>query len=102
MKHIADSLTALFESASFADGLAGWRAVEKWGDVVGERIAAKTNALRYERGTLVVEVCNSTWIQELSFLQRGIKRRVNGAVGRDVVRNIHFVLAGGRPTRREN
>jgi len=94
VKHIADSLTELFQTASFADGFTGWQAVHRWNEIVGDRIASRTKALRYENGRLFVEVCNSTWIQELSFLQRSITRRLNAAIGRNTIRSIHFVAAG--------
>lgn len=100
MKHIGKTIDALFRSGRFAEGVAGWQAVERWDEIVGEEIAARSSARRFEGGVVYVEVTNSSWAQELSFLRRRIVRQLNRAIGRDAVRDIRFSLEGGGNPRR--
>ena len=96
MRHISSSIKDVLAAGELAEGLAGWRAVEVWAEVVGEQVAGRSQAVRFDDGTLYVEVTNSAWVQELSFLRPRIVRQINQALGRDVVRTIHFALAGRR------
>lgn len=100
MQHIARSIDRLFKSDRFAEGVAGWRAVERWSQAVGEEISSRARAVRFERGVLYVEVTNSSWVQELSFLKRRIVQQLNREIGRDAVRDIRFSLVGGGGPRR--
>jgi predicted nucleic acid-binding Zn ribbon protein len=95
VEHIAKPLGSLLRSKQFADGMAGWQAVERWSTVVGKEIAERSNARRFERGVLYVEVANSSWVQELSFLRPRIVRALNREIGRDAVTDIRFNLVGG-------
>jgi predicted nucleic acid-binding Zn ribbon protein len=70
--------------------VARYRALEAWGDVVGPRIAAVTCARRIERGVLFVSVDNAPWRAELMLHREEIARKLNAAVGNDVVHEIRF------------
>jgi predicted nucleic acid-binding Zn ribbon protein len=63
-----------------------------WDAIVGERIAGKTKALYAREGKLVVEVENSTWMNELQFLKREIIEKLNEKLGKWVIDDIHFLL----------
>jgi len=93
--HIGKSIDGIFKSGALARGAAGWRAVERWSHVVGDDIAARTRAVRYERGTLYVEVSSSSWVQELTYLKRQITKELNADVGSAAVMDIRFSLEGG-------
>ena len=94
-------LPELLKSFGLTEGIAGWRAVEAWPDAVGARIASRTRAVQFRRGTLVVEVDGSAWLHQLGFLQRDLLKQLNrrlveaGLAPRDVVREIQFVMARG-------
>jgi predicted nucleic acid-binding Zn ribbon protein len=95
VKHIGGPLRDLLEGRGLGEGIAGWRAVAIWSDVVGDEIATHARASRFVDGTLYVEVDNSVWLQELSFLRRELAGRLNAQLGRDVIQSVHLVLAGG-------
>jgi len=95
VEHIAKPLRNFMVAQGLADGVAGWRAVELWPEVVGEEIAGRTNASRFSDGTLIVEVTHPTWMHELSFMRKEIVGKLNAALERDAVTGIHFVLSGG-------
>ncbi len=68
------------------------KAILIWDGIVGERIAGKTKPLYAREGTLVVEVENSTWMNELQFLKREMIEKLNKKLGRWVIDDIHFLL----------
>jgi predicted nucleic acid-binding Zn ribbon protein len=61
-----------------------------WPDVVGPQIAAVTTAQRLEHGILFVGVTTAPWRTELTMRRTEIVRKVNAAVGSDVVKDIRF------------
>jgi predicted nucleic acid-binding Zn ribbon protein len=70
------------------------RAVVDWKEIVGEKVASHSRAIRVDRGRLFVEVDSSVWAQELSLMKRRILRQVNVKAGERVIDNVHFVLGG--------
>ncbi len=70
------------------------RAVVEWAEVVGERVAAHSRAMRVDGGRLLVEVDSSVWAQELSLMRRRILRDINERIGKGVIETVHFVLGG--------
>ncbi len=50
---------------------------EEWKSVVGEAIADRSRPLRVRGKTLLVEVQNSTWMNEIQFHRNEIVRKVN-------------------------
>jgi len=70
------------------------RAVVEWEQIVGEKVAGHSRALKVDGGRLFVEVDSSVWAQELSMMRRRILRQVNTRAGDRVIDNVHFVLGG--------
>jgi predicted nucleic acid-binding Zn ribbon protein len=68
------------------------KAILVWEEIVGERIAKRAKALYSRNGTLVVEVENSTWMNELQFLRREIIEKLNKKLGKWVIDDVHFLL----------
>ena len=69
----------------------GWLVVSKWPEIVGERVAARSRALRYSEGTLQVAVPDDTWRQELSMEREAILRKIHGYPFGRVVKELRFV-----------
>ncbi len=70
------------------------RAVVDWADIVGEKVARHSRAVRVDRGRLFVEVDSSVWAQELTLMKRSILREIGKRAGDGVIDNVHFVLGG--------
>jgi predicted nucleic acid-binding Zn ribbon protein len=70
---IARSMRALGLSRKFD----GWQVVANWADIVGENIAARTTAVRYDDGTLYVSVPDDVWRQQLSMEIESILKDVH-------------------------
>lgn len=66
-----------------------------WDTAVGEQIAAKARPVSFRDGVLTVTVTSAPWMQQLSFLKRGIVDKLNDRLGRDLVRDIY--LKAGTP-----
>lgn len=66
--------------------------LNSWEEIAGPSIAKKSRAKSLQDGTLVVEVSNSAWIQELSMLQSMLLKRARAKGGK--VEKIIFVNRG--------
>lgn len=66
------------------------QAVTLWPKVVGEKIAAESQAVRIEEGKLVVRVPKSVWRQELINLKPRLIAKINAVIGQAVVGDIFF------------
>ncbi len=95
MESVAGVLGRLLHQLGLDEQMAGWRAVQEWADLVGERVARHTRAVAFRDGTLYVEVEGSAWMHELQFLSRDLVRRVNERLGRATVRDIRFAIPRG-------
>jgi predicted nucleic acid-binding Zn ribbon protein len=67
-----------------------YSALSQWSQIVGEKIAEKAKPIGIERGKLFVQVDSSSWRNELTFLKREIKDKMNRAVGSPVIKDIIF------------
>lgn len=63
-----------------------------WDEIVGETIARNAQPEKIRHGTLFVKVASSTWMQQLQFMKEMIAERLNRKLGREVVKNIFFVV----------
>ena len=95
LEPIRNPLDSLLEKLGVRATLRGWDALRLWADVVGEPAAARTRAVAFEDGRLIVEVDGPAWSAQLSYLRREICARLNGRLGVNVVRDIQFTPARG-------
>src|SRR5262245_3494342 len=95
MRAGGDLLPGLLERFGLAAGVAGWRAVHEWPEVVGERVARRTRAISFDQGVLLVEVDGSAWLQELGYLKRELIGQLNRHLGSNQVRQLRFIMARG-------
>src|SRR2546430_338368 len=65
-------------------------AVTLWPEVVGEQIAAATEAERVRDGVLYVIARNHIWAFELTFHREQILKGLNGRLGRKAITEIRF------------
>ena len=85
-----DALRAFLDDAGLLETVARYRAVVMWPEVVGPQIAAVTSAQRLEHGVLFVGVSTAPWRTELTMRRGEIARKINAAVGSEVVKDIRF------------
>jgi predicted nucleic acid-binding Zn ribbon protein len=97
VKKIARPLQDLLTRLDLADPMTGWRALELWPEVVGERVAAKARAVSFRDGQLWVEVESAAWMNELTYLRERIIKELNAKLGDEVVRAIRLAPAKDAP-----
>ena len=67
-----------------------YQAVVRWQEIVGEHIAKISEATRIRQGILFVRVSASTWRNELQLRKPEIMKKLNKALGEDLVKDIKF------------
>jgi hypothetical protein len=78
-------------------------AVAAWKKAVGARLAGRTRALKLVRETLVVEVEDQVWKENLWSLRRHILKNLEKAIGAGLVLDLEFrVMPPRRQPAREN
>jgi predicted nucleic acid-binding Zn ribbon protein len=85
------ALEQMLERLGIGDRVRDYEAVAVWSEVVGERIAEVSRAVRIRRGVLVVEVGSGPWRQELSMRKADILAKLNTRLGSATVKDIQFL-----------
>ena len=84
-------LDRLLGELGLARNLGGWRIAVDWPEIVGEKIAGVSQAVRFEDDTLLVSVPDSVWRQQLSMEVEAILEKIHAVPGGKTVKKIHFV-----------
>ena len=63
-----------------------------WQQAVGPRIAQNTFPVSFRKGSLIVNVTTSVWMQELLFLKEKILKKLNDQESDDRFKDIHFKI----------
>ncbi len=87
-------LQNLLESGKspLSDQFLRWKLWARWKEIVGPSIAEQTDPVGYRFGTLYVWVKNSSWMQQLIFMQETITNTINTKLGETYVKNIRFTM----------
>ena len=87
---LGDALEELVRSLGMEGRLEEQQAVDRWAQVVGDRIALHARAAFFDRGKLFVECDSATWRQELHYMKQEILNRLDRSFGKPLVRDIIF------------
>ena len=63
-----------------------------WDDVVGEAVAKNAKPAGFKGKILLVNVVSSVWIQELQYYKKDMIRKLNEALGKELVCDIKFKI----------
>lgn len=88
--HVGTAIAELTAALGIDGTLKRYAVIAGWAEVVGEQIARVTEPQRIENGVLFVSVKTAPWRTELSLQRIEIMRKLNAAVGAEVVRDIRF------------
>ncbi len=66
-------------------------AVVRWNQIVGDKIALETKALRVDGNVLIVKAYKAAWRQQLTFLKDELLSRLESDLGRDCIKDIRFI-----------
>ena len=87
---LGDALENLVRSLGMEGRLEEQQAVDRWAQVVGDRIALHARAVYLDGGRLVVEVDSAPWRQELFYMKQEILNRLDRSLGKPLVQDIIF------------
>jgi predicted nucleic acid-binding Zn ribbon protein len=88
--HIREVVEAIFAAPGCPVDLEDMKLWKLWDGLVGPEVASHARPSSIKRGTLVVKVSDSVWLQDLEFRAYEIRERINGALQREAVRKIRF------------
>ncbi len=94
---LADLLSASFRGTPTERRLKEGNIWLVWDSVVGKQIASRARPVSFRDGTLTVTVNSSPWMQQLTFLKKGIIEKLNARLGEALVRDI-YLKAGAPPS----
>lgn len=94
MTSVSDVLQALFTDGKspLSDEFSRWQLWRKWPEIVGPTISTNTDPVGLKDGILFVWVKNSVWMQQMNFMAKPIKEKVNEFYGRKRVKMVRFTL----------
>jgi predicted nucleic acid-binding Zn ribbon protein len=90
VKVLGEAIGELARSFGIQDKLRQYEAVNQWASIVGKRIAREAEAVKVEKGVLVVRVKTSVWRNELNMRKHEIIEKLNRAIGSETVKDIRF------------
>jgi predicted nucleic acid-binding Zn ribbon protein len=87
---IGDILPAVLKSVGLEQRLREQEILKVWPTAVGADIAARTRAVKMEKGVLFVQVEHGAWLQELHFMEREIIEKLRERAPGIKCRKIRF------------
>ena len=75
-----------------SDQFLRWKIWRFWPQIAGETFGQHSEPVGYDRGKLYVWVKSSARMQEIRFMERSLREKVNEYVGRQWVKYIRFTL----------
>jgi predicted nucleic acid-binding Zn ribbon protein len=67
---------------------------DKWPQIVGKSISNHAKPLRIKNTFLIIEVENSSWIQELIFQKETLLSRIHNYISEELITDLRFELKG--------
>ena len=89
-KPLGDVMDELIDKMGLRGRIDEAQVVEEWASMAGPRINKVTDSAWMRRGTLYVKITSSVWRHQLHLQRDEWKDRLNGQLGRKVVKDIIF------------
>ena len=87
---VGDLLPAVLKSVGLERRFREQEVLALWPAVVGEHIAARTRAVRIEKGVLFIHVDHGAWMQELHFKEKELLRQLQERAPEARLKRIRF------------
>lgn len=94
---IGEIVDGLLKEDVFARGLPIATLMQRWPELVGERLAEATTPVLLEGGVLTVRAADGPWGSQARYLVDEIQRRADEALGGGQVRAVRIVVSGAQP-----
>jgi len=92
LKKIGTILPKALEDLGIAKRLDEFKALSLWEETVGKKIAERSKAVDIQDKTLIVDVENNVWMQELVLLKPQIVKKLTRAAKDNRIRDVRFRL----------
>ncbi len=89
--HLGPLVERLLAAFGLSHKVAGWRAVNKWPEIVGDQIARHSRAVRFSEDTILVVVEDAGYRQEYSMMVDDFLDKIHSLPGGKAVKKIHFI-----------
>lgn len=90
-RRIAGVLDDLLSRLSISRQYRGWSFVSDWPEIVGEFYAERSEAVRYDNGTLFVSVTNDALRQEFSIQKEMILQKIRSLPYGSAIKQIRLI-----------
>lgn len=90
-EHLGHLINDLIRSYGLEKKVQEYEVMARWEEIVGEKIARRTQPLRISSGKLFVQTKNAAWRNELFLLKPRIIEKINSSLGRELVKDIILV-----------
>ena len=91
LKHIGNIIGGVLSAFRHEDmELAGLFSL--WDDIVGDVVAKNARPAGFKGKILLVHVGSSVWIQELQYYKKDMIRKLNEALGKELISDIKFKI----------
>ena len=91
MEHIGGTLKKLIKKEGFENEINQQKAIDLWGDVVGQKIRENTEPVEVQFGVMIIKVKNSVWKQELQFQKEDMIKSLNKKLTKTTIRDLRFI-----------
>lgn len=91
-KHIGNILCDVLSAFRMDPDLELTGIFSLWDDIVGEAVAKNARPAGFKGKILLVNVGSSVWIQELQYYKKDMIRKLNEALGKELVCDIKFKI----------
>ena len=89
-KTIQESLQSLFKELGYENKIKNFIVIDKWSEIVGEKIALKSEPQRITEKVLYVKVKSSSWRTELNMQKQLILKKIEEKFGKNLIIDIRF------------
>lgn len=91
---VGNVLHSLFENSKseLSDQFLRWKLWQMWPQIVGPTLGKCSEPVAYQKGRLFIWVNHSARMQEMTFIVRDLRDKVNEFAGKKWVRSIKFTL----------
>tara|TARA_B100000242_G_scaffold245257_1_gene185723 strand:- start:299 stop:574 length:276 start_codon:yes stop_codon:yes gene_type:complete len=91
MEHISGALKKLIKKEGIENEINQQKAIDLWGDVVGQKIKENTEPLEVQFGIMTVKTKNPVWRQELQIQKEDIIKSINKKLVKTMIKDLRFI-----------
>jgi len=100
---LGEVLNQLFTRTGFGRRIAEEKIFSKWGEIVGDTVAANTEPVRISNHLLWVKVSNAIWMHQLQFMKELIVKKLNEKLENSSVEDLRFFVGEiGSPAQKDD